>query len=236
MKNAIGFFLSILILVNLTGCSIAHQEETLEGNNPQHTESGGEETELSTSVVNTTPYGTCAIRYPEIAGPNAISEEINLLVRQELNTQLTEICGEDTSETFIKLDHSVTLRDEEYLCILFEGYVDAKFAAHPTNLAVPVCILLKSGVAVDPLTLFELNDAFISAFRDALKSQDSEYRNDPKWEKIVSYIGGLSDEEIINIIQSNPKQTIVSQPDGMIVIFPVSHTLGDYAKIYVLLD
>ena len=120
------------------------------------------------------------------------------------------------------------------LCILFEGVISAKEAAHPTDIAFSVCVSLKEEQIIDPTTLFEMGPEFFNTFREQLPIQNHNDRfDDAQWETVVSYINSYSNDELTQMICANPQETLAIQAEGIVVLFPVPRTIGDYVKIFV---
>lgn len=172
--------------------------------------------------------------FPQFASAFADYSSMNKLLEKFVYEYLNQLLEEAELNSTIQIDYEITLSSNELLCILFEGELSSEFSAHPTNFSFSICFSPENNVAIDPKTLFEPTTQWLSSFREQLKTNQAPTRfSDEDWEIVSTYINGFPDEEILELLYSDLSKTVVFCENGIIVLFPVPHALGDYIKIFV---
>lgn len=168
------------------------------------------------------------IEYPQLNGQNEEYTLVNSLLRSEMEDWLKD---EVVDDAIINVRCSVTLCDETYFCVLFEGDVVAPNAAHPISVVKVVCFSLMDGVIIDPFDIVEINEAFVDNFKNQLNNAtDTERFTDEQWESVVAYFHSFSNEELMKKIVNGEVALI---EDGTLVCIEVPHAIGDYIKVSV---
>ena len=188
------------------------------------------------TVVDEKTYPASSVAYPQLHSSTLDFTAVNMLIKQTLMSKVDTIFADSAENSTVTLSYTVCLQDEEYFCVLFEGLFSNNDVAYPTNLGFPICISLLENRIIDPTAIFSLDENFVAAFRKALlNKQNTERFDDEQWQIVASYIGSFTDEEILDKISADPFNTLALQTDGVIVLFPVIHALGDYVKVLVTL-
>ena len=228
MRRLIVFVLTFCLLLNCTACNL-NLPNTEKQTIPNETSAFSIQT-----IVDKETYPASSIAYPQLHSNSLNFIATNLLIKETLMCILDKVFADSNENSSVVLEYSASFENEKYFCVLFEGAVLNKNAAHPTNLGFPICISLLENRILDPTSLFALDDNFIAAFREELLNNQSTTRfDDEQWKNVETYIGSFSNNEILEIISANPAKTFSLQNNGVIVLFPVPHTLGDYVKIFV---
>lgn len=237
MRTKVISWLLVCIIIILTSCAYSGDRNHPKTDAPNLTETGVKETVCSyeiQTVIDDTTYKNSTIKYPNITEEDADFSQVNKLIRDSVLQNISDIIGEDTKDTAITLNYSGVLINENLFGALFEGSVLKTSAAHPTNFAFSVHVSIKNEQVVDPLMLFEITPDFIRIFREQLHTQaDADRFDKNQWKSVVAYLDSYSDDEIVEIIRTNTKETLSLQDSGVTVMFPVPHAIGDYIKISV---
>lgn len=174
------------------------------------------------------------VRFPELVSASANYGAVNQLIKETVHEQLAQLLEEGATDVSIQLDYSISLSTNELLCILYEGMLSSETSAHATNFAFSVSISLTEKTSIDPMTIFEPDARWILSFREQLiTNQNPERFSDEQWELVAEYIGSHTDEEIMRILARDLSKTFAFREDGVVVLFPAAHALGDYVKIFV---
>jgi hypothetical protein len=224
MKKPFSFGLLLLFLFFCMGCNASS------GN--VHTEPGKLYEIRKTSVEN-----AGNIYYPELVSTSIDTNQINASIKEALLAYLKENVADYGQDAVVSLDFSTPSHNGTLLCVLFEGTVVYPSAAHPTNLAFSVCVRIADGASICPTTLFQMDNDFFAAFRERLAVNPAPDQYDAvQWEQIAAYIGAYTNGDIEMLLNANPQGTLAIAEEGVTVLFPVPHAIGDYIKIPVSTD
>lgn len=169
-----------------------------------------------------------AIEYPQLNGQSEEYASINSLLYSEIKIWLKDEMAHDAT---IDVRYSVTLCNETYFCVLFEGDVIAPNAAHTTKVVKSVCVSLAGRVIIDPLDIVRIDKVFVERFKNQLNNAtDKERFTDEQWESVIAYFYTFSNEELIKKIVNGEVALI---EDGVLVCMEVPHAIGDYIKVSV---
>ena len=127
--------------------------------------------------------GKIVIEYPQLKGQGEVYTAINSLISSEVENWFKEEAADDIS---VDVKYSVTLSNETYFCVLFEGGYYALNAAYPTRIVKANCFSIADGKAIDPTSVVEIDEAFVERFKNELNnSSDTERFTDEQWESVV---------------------------------------------------
>ena len=238
MNKIVVYFLVVYLLLmpmSLTGCgknkddNHAMKEHTTE-------KAGAFDTYQIQTIKDSTSYPGSNIEYPQLININNDYATVNQSLADAVSTQIKNITVNNSVNTTVNLTYTITYDKNDLLCVLFEGVISVKEAAHPTNFAFSVCASTVTGELINPVTLINMNPGFLTKFKGQLQSQrDNNNRFDPEqWESIASYIHSFSDADLNQAICSNA--TVALEEGSVLILFPVSRAVGDYVKISVPLD
>lgn len=227
MKNIVTLCLIVFLLLNCVGCSENYEDYTQAGNGTVYSFD-------IKSVISNDVNAASQIIYPKLVGNSANLEAVNEMIMQETEMQLKEILAEEYLNAVIKLDYTILFENDYLICFLFEGMFLTENSAHPTNIAFSVCLSLVEAEILDPLTLVETDEEFFRTMRENLGiNQNADRFSNEQWEIVAKYIDAYSNDEIEEIIKTDSSKTLAVQPNGVLVLLPVPHALGDYIKILV---
>lgn len=168
-----------------------------------------------------------SVDYPQISTPDNAYAAVNALIYSEAD----ELLQDAQAGAVVNIGYSVTLANDTYISVLFEGTVVASGAAHPTNIIRAVTVSLQEKQPVTPLTTETVDEAFIAQFKAQLPASREEERfTDQEWQDIITYFQGLSDEDLRHMILDG--ETALTQ-DGVLIGIDVPHAVGDYIKVSV---
>lgn len=174
------------------------------------------------------------VSYPKIVDGSGAYESINSEIKEFVYSYLGNAIGTEQAEVTVDISYSITINNNDLICFLFEGTLMDKKAAHPTNVAFSVLISLVSKEIVEPLDYFKMDEAFFEEYRkQLLKNQNQNRFSDENWEQISGYLNNFSNEEVQNILLKNAPSSLALIPDGVIVLFPVPHAIGDYVALEI---
>ncbi len=183
---------------------------------------------------DTASYEGSKIAYPFLISNSVNVDKVNELIRQELDSYITALIADCLDGTTFELDYSITFESNEMICIFFEGMRLNKQAAHPTNIAFSVIVSLQEQQIIAHDTLITVDGTFVQALRHTLASGDtSGMFADEHWPAVAEYINGYTDNEIAEKIRTDLRSTTALTENGVLVLFPVPHAIGDYVKITV---
>lgn len=169
-----------------------------------------------------------SVDYPEIG----VAEDKKQAVSQLVENQVAEwINSQFEADSRIRLTGSVTMKNDTYLWILFEGNAVPPQAAHPSNIAYVVCVCLNDMTVADPLSMVSIDDTFAENFRMQFLSEtpSSKYSSE-QWSQIVDFVNGHTTNDLISLISGSQ---LALTENGVIVCLNVPHAIGDYVKIIV---
>ena len=231
MKRVLLYFFIALLLVGLIGCQTSDKKTKLQETLSQSTEKASlDRLTCSYEIKPTEKWNsteTAHVVYPQLFASTDYTT-VNSLIEQETDTWINEAY---TSNAHLTLDYFVTFCDDTCLCLLFEGDIMDKTAAHPTNVAFSICVSLTDNKIVDPLDLVAVDEVFISKFNKQLAEQEMPTRfTDEQWKEIVEYFNKMPDSTLLRNIESG---VLAITQEGVIVCVSVPHSLGDYIKVEV---
>ena len=169
-----------------------------------------------------------SVDYPEIG----VAEDKKQAVSQLVENQVAEwISSQFEADSQIRLTGSVTMKNDTYLWILFEGNAVPPQAAHPSNIAYVVCVCLNDMTVADPLSMVSIDDTFAENFRMQFLSEtpSSKYSSE-QWSQIVDFVNGHTTNDLISLISGSQ---LALTENGVIVCLNAPHAIGDYVKIIV---
>ena len=165
------------------------------------------------------------ITYPYFEGDDCAalfdSDEVrNFLENEEHTAERTFVFDGEScvARSSLKLSYETPYINYGYVSIVFKGYLNILFAAHPSNIVITVNADIKTGETIDPLRELDGTDI------DTLKLAASEQ---------------LGEDYYINAALAAMEKGIPSGscgvyvPDGIRVYVPVCHALGDYVSFVV---
>lgn len=165
------------------------------------------------------------ITYPYFEGDDCAalfdSDEVrNFLENEEHTAERTFVFDGEScvARSSLKLSYETPYINDGYVSIVFKGYLNILFAAHPSNIVITVNADIKTGETIDPLRELDGTDI------DTLKLAASEQ---------------LGEDYYINAALAAMEKGIPSGscgvyvPDGIRVYVPVCHALGDYVSFVV---
>lgn len=219
MRHRIIICILVLIIFCLSGCTSILSNADLAY-------------EITTIEDDDTYVGE--VRFPELVSASTDYGAVNQLIKETVHEQLEQLLAEGATDVSIQLDYSISISTNELLCILYEGMLSGETSAHATNFAFSVIISPAAKASVDPMTIFKPDAQWMLSFREQLlTNQNPERFSDEQWELVAEYIGSHTDEEIEEILARDLSKTIAFREDGVVVLFPTAHALGDYVKIFV---
>ena len=120
-----------------------------------------------------------------------------------------------------------------YVCFLFEGLLYRESAAHPINVGFSICASLKETKLVSTKSFFTIDKNFVDSFLSQIKEQPADSKfSESEWSQITDYIEHYSNSDMLQILQSE-ECVFALEKDGVVVLFPVPHAIGDYLKISI---
>ena len=235
MKKIFPVVLLTLLLCNFFGCSnsLTHpaEDSPMDSSLNNFKEKKDYQIETTTEI---TRYGNSIVQYPKLIHETFDYTVANNAIKAHLDEKMAEWFEGSASGVVSDFYYTVMYSGKNLLSILFEGIFQDGGTAHPEAFSFSCHIDLNKQSVIDPTSLFEFHEDFWSLFKQGVASAHDESRfNKADWSEISSYISAYSNKELQEIVCAEPAETLVLAQNGIIVLFPVPHAMGDYLKIFV---
>lgn len=214
MKNFISLFIACTLVFSLCACGTAQNMENQTTTVNPTTEPQIQAMEHASKNI---------IDYPQIA-----EESLNSLIRQSVDSWITNEISEDVS---LKLNHRVLRNDEICVSVLFEGTITGQNLAYPSKVIFPVTISKAGNSIVNSFRYILSNESFAAKFAQNLPAalQSEDYSQEQQ-DAITSYLYG-TEEGYLPYLLTKADGAITE--NGLLVILEIPHAIGDYIKVEV---
>ncbi|MBE6642521.1 MAG: hypothetical protein E7615_02575 [Ruminococcaceae bacterium] len=228
MKKILVLGLIVIVLSILVGCQSDASDTSIDATADTSVTDVTEPQASYTVEMVEFSDGKIVIEYPQLKGQGEVYTSINSSIYSEVENWFKDEAADDVS---VDVKYSVTLSNETYFCVLFEGGYYALNAAYPTRVVKAICFSMADGNVIDPTSVTEIDEDFVEKFKIELdNSSDTERFTDEQWASVVSYFNAFSNEELTEkIINGEAALT----ENGILVCVEVPHAIGDYIKVSV---
>ncbi len=177
------------------------------------------------------------------------SEKLNQLFETYITEYLQNVCDidvalsltmedvninptSDYSEYYINLDCESIYEFDNIISVSFEGVINHKTGAHPTN-----CFF---SLNVNPITeeriwfkdLYSVNDKLYKVFRK-YACETLRQKADAKWFDNLDFSALCSEDRFIQGLEEEKGVYAFFTRTGLGICYPVAHTMGDYQKVEI---
>jgi len=194
-------------------------------------------------LIESTDKNIISLEIPMFCNEN---KEIKQFVCQYLEEKIFEICGEefdytesnvDVTETeyssyFIDLNHHIVYKTKSFVSIVFDGFLNKKHTAHPTNLYFTLNINLDSGNRVLLKDIYPVNNELYEVFNEYAYNK-LESTADEKWLESFDVSLLYNKEDFLDGLESEKYYCIYYTKDSLGISFPVVHAMGDHMEIEI---
>lgn len=222
MKRKYGIVLILLMCIGFFGCNDPGNSNALDA------PTGNNEFSyivLAEPQVFSANNDQIEIQYPSFDHETQNCEKLNLLLRSAIQDHLNTY-GDDLSGLSLNADYQITFANDEIISIVFRGESDTVGAAHPIQFAFAINILVTDPRIADNASILNVGDETVQGIVAQARLQNGS--------AIREYIEGLSADEIKRELQHEDVSFYLTN-QGVGVIFPIPHSLGDYTE-FVLQD
>jgi len=189
-----------------------------------------------------------SFKYPQLNYGSTELCEVNELIKNFVNEILDNLCAgsfdvtvnenhekwqwDNDAYTVIAIvsDYEIMFKDDKFLSIVFEGFLNAKSAAHPTSFIYTLNIDLQTGKPIKLFDIYDINHEFIELYRIGVENSSYE-------QEIKEYLNKYDDDELISFFSNSESlyNGVWSYftDNELRISFAVPHAIGDYVVIGV---
>ena len=173
------------------------------------------------------------VTYPLLKSDAQDHGILNTFLKNNIEECLYALQQEYPRNSTIDLDYTVTYNDGTLISVLFEGTVTPP-EGDAVSVAFTACLAPGNGYTVNPESLFEMDEHFLSVFRDKwLSLWDDANMTFETWQEIQSTVNGCSNEELAALLRDGKTADFGFTENGILVVFRGEPKIGDYVLIEV---